>query len=100
MDEKAEAKYRIGRTLCGTPDYIAPELFQSVPYGKSVDWWAFGVILFELLSGVMPFILLKNKPSVTPMMLCGRYRDLTFRDVAECGRALTFPRTSRLTSLT
>ncbi|KAF0718431.1 Aste57867_1695 [Aphanomyces stellatus] len=43
------------KTVCGTNEYMAPEMIRNKPYTHAVDWWALGALIYEMVTGYPPF---------------------------------------------
>jgi len=52
---KRDVKGNDAFSVCGTPEYLAPEVLLKLGHGKAVDWWTIGCIVFEMLTGLPPY---------------------------------------------
>lgn len=60
-------------SMCGTTHYMAPEIISVKAYGKPVDWWALGVIIYEMVTGKAPFNAI-NQKKLFKDILDGNYK--------------------------
>ncbi|KAK8797217.1 hypothetical protein WA158_004427 [Blastocystis sp. Blastoise] len=66
-------KGQMVQTICGTPEYVAPEVLLGNPYGKAVDWWSIGTLLYEMMVGLPPFYD-KNRKTMFTRILSAKLR--------------------------
>ena len=69
-------------TFCGTAEYIAPELLRGLRYGAMVDWWSFGILLYEMMAGRTPFYDKNRKLMFYNIINCEPHFPPTFSDDA------------------
>ena len=67
---KVEYSQEKKKTMCGTPNYIAPEILKNVGHSFEVDLWSIGIIIYTLLFGKPPFETSDMKTTYSKIKRC------------------------------
>eukprot|EP00300_Choanocystis_sp_HF-7_P042252 c9011_g1_i2.p1 GENE.c9011_g1_i2~~c9011_g1_i2.p1 ORF type:complete len:426 (-),score=101.37 c9011_g1_i2:107-1384(-) len=68
LSKEAVSSINGARTVCGTPEYLAPEILLGFGHGTAVDWWSLGTLMYEMLGGLPPFYA-KNRQAMFDKIL-------------------------------
>jgi len=70
---KMGLRHNLTSTMCGTPEYLPPEVFRHESYACELDWWSSGILMFEMLEGKPPFRD-QNENRLFKLIIAGKFR--------------------------